>query len=222
MMNHPLCEETHDEHISGDPSRRETAQGLHRPLPGQDLRDDDGGPPVDDAKVREATGKPLGDWFAILDERGARDLPHKDIARLLQGDYDVPGWWSQSVTVEYEKRIGRRETGQTQSGDYEANATRSVRVTMDAALDGWLARLPSAGPQSAFDGVEFAGEPSTSRTEKRRYWRVTLADDSRVTVFFSAKPDGEGAQIAVQHGKLAGRPDVDRWKAFWKAYLQAF
>jgi Domain of unknown function (DUF4287) len=177
---------------------------------------------MDDAKVLAATGKPLGEWFTILDERGARDLPHKDIARLLQEDYGVPGWWSQSVTVEYEKRIGRRETGQRQSGDYEAAVTRTLPVTMDAALDSWLARLPASGPQSAFDGVAFAGEPSTSRTEKRRYWRVGLADGSRVTVYFSAKPDGKGAQVTVQHGKLAGRQEVDRWKAFWKAYLQAF
>ena len=177
---------------------------------------------MDDAKMLAATGKSLGDWFAILDERGARDLPHKHIALLLQGDYGVPSWWSQSVTVEYERWIGRRETGQRQSGEYEATVTRTLPVSMDAALDSWLARLPDPGPQSAFDGVAFAGEPSTSRTQKRRYWRITLVDGSRVTVFFSAKPDGKGAQIAVQHGKLAGRPDVDRWKAFWKAYLQAF
>jgi hypothetical protein len=189
--------------------------------PGEDVRDD-GGLPVDDVKVLAATGKTLGDWCMILDERGARDLPHKDIARLLQTDYGVPGWWSQSVTVEYEKRIGRRETGQRQSGEYEAAVTRTLPVTVDAALDSWQARLPEPGPGGAFDGVAFSGEPSTSRTQKRRYWRVGLADGSRVTVDFSTKPDGKGAQVAVQHGKLAGRHDVDRWKAFWRAYLQAF
>jgi hypothetical protein len=177
---------------------------------------------MDEAKMLAATGKPLGDWFTILDERGARDLPHKDIARLLQEDHGVPGWWSQSVAVEYERHIGRRETGQRQSGDYEAAVTRTLPVTMDAALDRWLALLPASGLQRAFDGVAFAGEPSTSRTQKRRYWRVGLADGSRVAVYFSAKADGKGAQVAVQHGKLAGRQDVDRWKAFWKAYLQAF
>ncbi len=92
---------------------------------------------MDDARVIAATGKPLGDWFAILDERGARDLPHKSNARLLRGDYGVPGWWSQSVTVEYETHIGRRETGQRQSGEYEAGVARTLPVTLGAALDGW-------------------------------------------------------------------------------------
>lgn len=177
---------------------------------------------MDDAKVLAATGKSLGDWFAVLDERGARDLPHKDIARLLQEEYGVPSWWSQSVTVEYERWIGRRETGQRQTGEYEATVTRRLPVSMDVALHRWLARLRDPAPQSAFGGVAFAGEPSTSRTEKRRYWRIMLVDGSRVTVYFSARPDGTGVQIAVQHGKLAGRRDVERWKAFWKAYLQAF
>ena len=101
---------------------------------------------MDDAKVSEATGRTLGEWFAILDDRGARDLPHKEIARLLKDDHGVPGWWSQSVTVEYEKSIGRRETGQRQSGDFEANATRTLPVTTDEALDSWLARLPRRSP----------------------------------------------------------------------------
>ena len=177
---------------------------------------------MDDSKAIAATGKAYGDWFEILDERGARDLPHKDIARLLQGDYRVPSWWSQSVTVEYERHIGRRETGQRQSGEFEAAVTRTLPATMDEALDGWLARLPAGTADDGFDGVAFADEPSTSRTEKRRYWRVGLDDGSRVAVYFSARPGGKGAQIAVRHGQLAGRPDLDRWKAFWKAYLQGF
>ena len=177
---------------------------------------------MDSAKVLAATGKTPDDWFVILDERGARELPHKYIARLLQADDSVPGWWSQSVTVEYERRIGRRQTGQRQNGEFEATATRTLTVTMDEAFDRWLARLPDAPPPAAFDGVAFAGEPSTSRTEKRRYWRVGLTDGSRVTVSFSTKPDGAGAQVAVQHGKLAGSSDAERWRSFWRAYLRSF
>ena len=182
---------------------------------------------MDDAKVHAKTGRSLGAWFAVLDGRGARDLPHKDIARLLQGDYGVPGWWSQSVTVEYEKHIGRRETGQSQSGEYEGTATRSLPGTMDEVLDGWVARLP-AEPGAAFDGVAFAGEPSFSKTEKWRYWRVSLADGSRVTVTISEKPGGAAKAggpasiIAVTSRRLPTREDGARWKAFWRAHLAGF
>ena len=158
---------------------------------------------MDDAKVIAATGKALDDWFAILDERGARDLPHKDIARAAAGGL------RRARLVEPERDRGVREAHRPPR-DRPA-AERRVRGHGDqdaAGHDGRGARqlagaAPGGAAERAFDGVAFAGEPSTSRTEKWRYWRVTLADGSRVTVYFSAKPDGKGALIAVQHGKLA-------------------
>jgi hypothetical protein len=30
---------------------------------------------------------------------------------------------------------------------------------------------------------------------------------------------GETRVLRVEHGKLAGAPDLERWKAFWRAYL---
>ena len=178
-----------------------------------------------DTPVMKATGRELREWFAILDEHEARDLPHKDIARLLTAEYEVPGWWSQSVTVEYEKHIGRRETGQTQSGEYEGTATRTLPGTMDEVLERWMARLPDDPAAAVFDGVGFAGEPSVSRTDKWRYWRVTLADGSRVTVTIADKPGGAAkaggpaSSLAVTSSKLVTREESARWKSFWRAYL---
>lgn len=188
---------------------------------------------MDEAKVVEATGRPFGEWFAILDERGARDMAHKDIARLLSAEYDVPSWWSQSVTVEYEKHMGRRETGQRQTGEYEGSASRTLPGTMDEVLDRWIARVQAGGATPAFDGVEAAGEAGVSRTEKWRYWRVSLIDGSRVTVTISEKPGGGKADrggraddpastIVVTSSKLQAREDGARWKAFWRAYLAGF
>jgi hypothetical protein len=182
---------------------------------------------VDDAAMVKATGKPLDEWCALLDERGARDLPHKEIARLLHDDYSVPSWWSQMVTVEYERKTGRRGTGQKASGEFATTVSRTLPGTMDEALDRWLAGLPAPDGPAAFDGVPFAAEPGISKTEKRRYWRVPLADGAKVTVFISAKPagaagGGEATLLAVETSKLAGKADIVRWKAFWKAHLQAF
>ena len=174
---------------------------------------------MDDAPVIKATGKTWGDWFALLDERSARSLKHKEIARLLTEGYGVPSWWSQSVSVEYEKHIGRREPGQRQSGEYSTTVSRTLPGTIDQALERWLARLPAGDHEAAFDGVPFAAEPSISRTQKWRYWRVPLADGAKVTVHVSAKPGDEAALLAVETGKLGGKADIGRWKAYWRAYL---
>ncbi len=182
---------------------------------------------MDDSPVMNATGKTLGDWFAILDGRDARDLRHKDIARLLQDEYGVSAWWSQNVTVEYEKHIGRRETGQTQAGDYGATVTRTLPGDMDAARERWVAGLREEGAAAAFDGVPFAGEPSISRADTWRYWRVVLAAGTRVTVTISDKPGGAAkagspaALLAVTSSKLPTRDGSDRWKAFWRRCLAA-
>ena len=178
---------------------------------------------MDDAAVTKATGKALGDWFAVLDERGARALPHIDIARILRDEHAVPGWWSQMVTVEYERHIGRRETGQSQGGDYTASRSRTLPGAPDEVLARWLERLRA---DAAFDGVPFGGEPAVSRTEKWRYWRVKLADGSKVTVTVTAKAGkaggggGAASLLGVGHEKLGTKADAERWKAFWSSYVR--
>ena len=174
---------------------------------------------MDDAAMIKATGKSLDDWSAILDERGAASLTHKEIARLLHEDYDVPGWWSQMVTVEYERKSGRREKGQLANGEFRTTVSKTISGSMDEARDRWLASLP-AGDAPAFDGVPFAAEPSVSRREKRYYWRVLLAGGIKVTVFISAKPGGvEATLLAVETGKLGGKADIERWQVYWRAHV---
>lgn len=179
----------------------------------------------DSGPTLRATGRDLPAWFAVLDKRGARDLPHKDIARLLADDYGVSGWWSQSVTVDYEKHIGRRETGQRQDGRYEGTATRTLPGTMDEVLGRWLAALPADPGTPTFDGVELAGAPRVSRTGKWRYWRAELADGSHVTVTIGEKPGGAAraggpaSTLAVTSSKLASPEQAARWKIYWRTYL---
>ena len=51
-----------------------------------------------------------------LDRHGAAELAHGDIARLVNTKYKVDGWWSQTVTVGYERIKGRRAKGQRLDG----------------------------------------------------------------------------------------------------------
>jgi hypothetical protein len=96
---------------------------------------------------------------------------------------------------------------------------------MDEVLDHWAAQLPADPAAATFDGIEFAGRPRVSRTEKWRYWRVSLADGSRVTVTISEKPGGAAgaggpaSTLTVTSSKLPTRDDSARWKVFWKTYL---
>src|ERR671922_201454 len=61
-----------------------------------------------DEAVRQNTGKGWREWVSILDDWGARERTHRDIARHLQEEHGVPGWWAQTVTVGYERARGMR------------------------------------------------------------------------------------------------------------------
>jgi uncharacterized protein YndB with AHSA1/START domain len=97
------------------------------------MADTKAGRELADETVREATGRTMDEWEALLDARGAAELPHGQIARLLEDGLIQSGWWQQSVTVAYEKRKGRRVLGQTADGTFQIGVRRTLPVPPDAA-----------------------------------------------------------------------------------------
>ncbi len=172
-------------------------------------------PTISREAIKKATGKSWQEWFAVLHEMKAGELSHKAIARKLCDVYNVEGWWAQSITVEFERTIGRREVGQTCDGDYQASASKTVTGNMDQALKAWKKYVGNARD---FNGIAFANEPRTSKTDKWRYWRVDLADQTKVTIVIGDKGAGK-AYLAANHEKLPDKKAVDQWKAYWKDFL---
>ena len=58
--------------------------------------------------VLAKTGRPSGEWFAILDVFDAATRGHTAAARHLREAHGLPGWWAQMVTVRYEWARGLR------------------------------------------------------------------------------------------------------------------
>ena len=98
--------------------------------------------------VLRATGKTAEDWFAILDAAGARDMSHKDIAVLLNTQHGVSPWWSQHVTVEYERARGMRERYQTTRG-YQVSVTKTLPVPLSQLSIRRVCRRGEPGPVAA-------------------------------------------------------------------------
>ncbi|MGH6891618.1 MAG: DUF4287 domain-containing protein [Dongiaceae bacterium] len=168
-----------------------------------------------DQAVTKATGRPWKEWFALLKKAKADKLSHKEIARKLSHEHGVNGWWAQSITVEFERFIGRRELGQTSAGDYQTATSKTLAGSIDDALKVWQRHV---GKRTDFNGVPFANEPKVSKTEKWRYWRVNLEDGSKLTVTIGSKPDGK-TLLAINHDKLPDKRAGSRWKAYWKGFL---
>jgi len=169
----------------------------------------------DTAGFLKATGRSWEDWIGFLDGIGAAELTHTEIARRIHGTGFANGWWSQGITVAYEQHIGRRKPGQRSTGDFEASATKTLSMTRGQAYAAWLARVEG---RTTFGGAEASGEATTSVTPKRSYWRISLADGSRVVVAVEAKGE-DRAMVALQHSKLASEDRIVHWRKVWRAEL---
>lgn len=171
------------------------------------------------AGIEATSGIPWSEWTAYLDDAGAEKLHHADIAKLTyqKMPQDVPnrGWWAQGVAIAYEHERGLRVPGQASDGKYAASVSKTFPGDKDAALLRWM---DIVADREEFDDVPLEEEPTTSSTEKWRYWRVKLADGTRVTVTISDKPRGKST-VAIQHAKLEAEADIAPWKAVWKDLL---
>ena len=162
--------------------------------------------------VLKATGRAWDEWLKVLDRAGAKALPHKEIARMLYDKFEVPGWWSQMVTVGYEQARGLRKVNQSATG-FSANASR----TMDMALD----KLYAAWSEPAQRAKWLPDAPieiraATQGKSMRLTWKT---GGSSVEVGFFAKGAGK-SQVQVSHGKLTSEKAVARQKAYWAEALE--
>lgn len=172
--------------------------------------------PTNTAAIATATGRPWEEWVRLLEEAGARRMNHTAIATLALELMPEPArnkeWWAQGTAVAFEQYAGLRVPGQTCDGDFQLSTTRTVAGDKDEALRAWLELV---GSRTEFGGVPIEGTPSTSSTERRRYWRAPLADGSRVAVNISDKQAGKSS-IGLVHGGLDSVEAIEYWRPIWK------
>ena len=167
-------------------------------------------PSMSDAAVKAKTGKEWAGWFTALDDAGAAELDHPAIARFLSEQHDLPGWWCQCITVNYEQARGRRVRHETASG-FSAGVSKTIAASLS---DLYAATADPAKRKQWFPKGAF--KPSSQT--KNKYFRGAWKKDARLEVGFYAKGDGK-AQIALAINKLASRAEVDRERKAWKAGL---
>ncbi len=166
----------------------------------------------DDA-VREKTGRDWSGWVAALDRDRAWELSHRDIARRLVDAHGLGAWWSQTVTVGYERIRGLRAVGQRPDGSYDANKSRTFPVGVSELYRAcrdvrhrrkWLPTGVTRVRTATVDtSIRFDGE-----------------DGTRVRFFLVSKGAGKST-LSVQHARLGGPADVERAKRFWGERLDA-
>ena len=169
-------------------------------------------PGVSDESMVRATGRTHAEWFAILDGWGATEHTHTEIARWLSEAQGVPSWWTQSVTVAYERARGMRARHQMRDG-FSISVTRTVAVGPDRAL---VAFTDESLRARWLPNDRLSPRPTRAKATARFDWSEP---PSRVVVTVAAK-SADKAVVAVSHEKLPDRESADRLKAAWREWLK--
>lgn len=168
-------------------------------------------PGMSDAAVKAKTGKTWAEWIAALDKAGAKAMSHKEITALLSKRHKLADWWSQMVTVGYERAKGLRELHQTAKG-FNTSVSRTLATGLDQLFEIW----DEARTRGSFLKEAIAVTTRNPGKNMRFAWDK---DGGKVEVRFTAKGP-EKAQITIDHMGLANSAAVKRVKEFWADTLE--
>jgi len=166
-----------------------------------------------DAKIRERTGRGWEEWFAVLDEWGAADRSHREIARWLAEQMGIHplAWNAQAITASYELTRGLRKVGEKDDG-FAITASRTVEVPVEELYDA----VVSEAARAAWLPDGRLSERTATRPKSARFdW----ADGpTRVHASFLAR-GGSRSTVAVEHRRLADAGEAKRMKTYWRERL---
>ena len=168
---------------------------------------------MSDAAVKAKTGCTWDRWVWALDRVEAHTWPHREIASYIREKYKTPSWWTQMVTVGYERIKGLRARGQRRDGGFEASKSKVFTVPR--------ARLYRAFHDSRTRARWLPGVPITIRTATReKSMRITWPDQTLVELQFSAKGSAK-SQVQIQHSRLPDKTSASNMKEYWAGRLGA-
>ena len=164
---------------------------------------------LSDASVTKATGRAWAEWVDLLDRVQAAEKPHREIARYVSS-LGTPPWWTQMVTVGYERIRGLRERGQRRGGAHEAGKSRTFPVPV-ATLFGAFA---NARRRRQWLPVKITVRSAT----KPKRMRMTWEDDTVVVLEFTSKGPAKSV-VALSHQKLPDASAAAAMKKTWSEHL---
>lgn len=169
------------------------------------------------AAIEKALGEKWEDTRARLEAAGGASASHKELADALypqfEGKVDSHGWWVQGVVVAYEQEIGRRVPGQRADGTFDVAVSRTIPGQRSELIAKFASLIDSTLNEVALDG-----DPRTSETAKRSFWRANLDGGIKVEAAAETKTEDK-ALFVLTVSKLPSAEAVEEWRAFGKEFL---
>jgi hypothetical protein len=167
---------------------------------------------MSDEAVFKKTGKTWAEWFEVLDRAGGKQMSHQEVANHLYTVEKIDGWWSQMVTVGYERERGKRVKHQSADG-FQVSATKTLPVGMERLFKSWKdARSRARWLKDAPLEITKANPGKNIRAR----WE---GGKSSLDIRFVAKGAGK-CQVTVDHTRLPDARSAAKMKKFWAGRLQ--
>lgn len=166
-----------------------------------------------DEKLTEATGHGWRRWISILDAWGARERTHGEIAAYLMAEHATPSWWTQAITVGYERARGLRRKHQQADG-YTISASKTINVPVELLFEAFVDEEIRRGWLT--DGaltLRTARPPRTARFD----WGDGT---TRILVTFDPKQPMKST-VYVSHERLPDQAAAELAKASWRQRVTA-
>ncbi|MGD8151022.1 hypothetical protein [Ornithinimicrobium sp. Y1694] len=152
--------------------------------------------------LRASTGRDHEGWRTLLTEAGATGWSHAATARWLVTEHDVPGWWAQGITVDFEQACKGRLPGMQSDGTFATSATRTIPGARLDALTAVREAITSL----------YGAASSSNLAASMPVVRWKLPDGGRLAA--AAGPEKPtGTPITLTREKLASHDDVESTKA---------
>ncbi|MBD8526971.1 SRPBCC domain-containing protein [Pseudomarimonas arenosa] len=185
----------------------------------------------DEATAKQATGRSLGEWFALLDQRGGPAAGRRELGNLLHTEYKVEPWWSSTILGQYEAAHGLKEKDGRLKG-YTICSTKSIKASPNdcakhfesaKALDAWLGskhrlEFKDGGRLENADGNLALIKKINPGKSIRLIWEQPgVGENTPVEIKFA--PAGAKTTVMVTHERLQTREEADGLRAAWGAAL---
>lgn len=168
-------------------------------------------PQLGDEAIAKGSGKNWAEWVEILDDWGAADKSHTDIARHVH-ELGVDDWWAQSVTVGYERIKGLRATGQQRDGSFEGSASKTFAVSVDRLAAAWT-------DDADREAWLTPGTLTLCTAQEGKSARFDVADEGGILAMYFTDKGPDKSSVQLQVVNLASKEAADAFRETWKARL---
>ena len=153
---------------------------------------------------------PRNSWGSVGESQGTRRRSLSPIRRQSR----QPRLVGPGRVVAYEQEIGRRVPGQRADGTFDVAVSRTIPGDRSALIEKFASLVGDTLNEVALDG-----DPRTSETAKRSFWRANLEGGTKVEAAAETKSEDK-TLFVLTTSKLPSPEALEEWRAFGKDFLK--